>query len=136
MLIPIAGTVIALGGYAFYRKKTKKGVLTAERKREFEHAMNRVLDVKELEKAASKFQDYGLSKEAVAIRKRIELRQAPADVKAKRRDVFRKLLSSKDQSVVSKGIEAFEKIGAVAAADQLRKYLDGLRAVPNVDNKG
>lgn len=119
--------VSSVGGFAWWRvKKQKYGKMTPERKKLFEEALKTMTDPVKLRSLAGTYEKYGLKAEAKELRKRAALREAPAEVKQKRTEVFKKALDSTDPQKVSKVADAYHKIGAYGAADKLRKYAAGL----------
>jgi len=119
--------VTSVGGLAWWRvKKQKYGKMTPDRKKLFEEALKTMKDPVKLRSLADTYEKYGLKAEAKELRKRAALREAPAAVKEKRTEVFKKALDSTDPHKVSKVADAYHKIGAYGAADKLRKYASGL----------
>ena len=129
-LIPLA--VMALGGLAFHQtvKREKqgpgKGVVTAQRQNIFETAMRDIEDPAKLRQLAATFREQGLPAQADMLEKRAKLRELPEPVKKARRDAFRKAIKSTDPNAVRNVANAFEKQGAMGAAESLRQYAASL----------
>lgn len=116
----------AVGGSVAYKRSKAKHKITDERKRVFERALEKLEDPKKLRALADTFQSEGLKHEAVELRKRANVLDAPAKVKAEREAVFKKALASKDPVKVKKVANAFHGMGYYSAAKQLRAYAAGL----------
>ncbi len=123
-LIPLA--VVGLGGLAIWRTRKPHG-MTPERKRIYEAALRTLKDPAKLRTLADAFEKEGLKEEAVMLRKRANLREMPAGVRAKRQEAFGKAMASKDPHKVEAVANAFHKEGATGAAANLRKYAAALR---------
>lgn len=123
-LLPIG--VAALGGFTWWRVRRRKyGQFTEQRKKIFEAALNPKTEIKDpakLEALAKAFEKEGLGAQAEELRKRAKLKAAPAAVKQKYDETFRKALGSTDPQKVNAVSQAFHKIGAYGAAEKLRKY--------------
>lgn len=122
-LIPI-GIAGGLGLLAWHRSK-RKG-MTPKRKKMFEALVKTQKDPDTLHKAASLFSKEGLKAEAAVLTKRAKLFGASPEVKAQRKEVFQKAMSSKNPNIVQKAIKAFHDMGHFEAANTLRRYGAGL----------
>jgi hypothetical protein len=124
-LIPVA--VIGLGVTAAYKvyKKRNQG-MTPERRKVYESALNTLKDPEKLRVLGAAFKREGLTEEATMLNKRAKLRELPPDVKAGRRDAFKKGMTLKNPINIEKLAVTFEKEGATGAAAALRKYAGGL----------
>ncbi len=131
MAIPLIPAIAAggLGALAFWRvRKLKYGEMTPRRKKLFEEGL-KMKDGVKLRKLADAFEKVGLKKEALELRKRAALREAPKEVTAKRAETVRKALQSKDPQKVKTVAQAFHKIGAYTTAKQLSNYAKSITAV-------
>lgn len=129
-LLPI-GILMLSGGAliaANKRDAATKSEMTPARQHLFETALNEVKEPEKLRALAKAFRDQGLTVPADLLEKRAKLRELPPNIKAERRDVFRKGMSSKDPNAVRRLAEAFDREGATGAANALRKYADQLDA--------
>lgn len=127
MIFPLV--VAGLGGWFGVNEFKKWRAYTPERKAMFEKAMNSPMDPGQLRAMADSFERDGLKKQAIALRKRASLREAPDSVKAKRREVFKKAMQSTDPRAIESVAKAHEEIGAVGAASALKIQAETLRAV-------
>lgn len=125
IILPLV--VASAGGLAFWRvKKHQYGKMTPARKKIFEEALKSMTEPSKLRSLANTYEKYGLRAEALELRKRAALREAPQELKVKRTEAFQKALSSTDPQKVSAVADAFHKIGAYGAASKLKKYATGL----------
>lgn len=106
--------------------------MTPERKKMFEALVKTQKDPTVLEKAAAVFKKEGLKAEANVLSLRAKLFGAPPEVKAQRKEVFQKAMSSTDPNVVQRAIKAFHNMGHFEAANTLRRYGKGLSGSANV----
>ena len=129
MILEIGIGALALGAFIAQRKRdAAKNVaphIQAQRDVIFETAMS-LRDAKKLRELSSSFKSQGLVIQAELLEKRAQLNEAPPDVKAQRREVFRKAMESRDKAAVLATAEAFESAGATGAAENLRLYASGL----------
>jgi hypothetical protein len=130
MLIPLL--LLGLVGGAAYAAKRHdkipaKGVLTPERQVIFETALNDVKEPEKLRALAQCFTEQGLVNEGRILEKRAKLRELAPEIKEARRDAYRAGMESKDPVAVDNLASAFEKEGAVGAAQNLREYAAALR---------
>lgn len=131
MLIPVIILSLAAGAaYAAKRhdKVPAKGVLTPERQVIFETALNDVKEPHKLRALAEAFKKEGLVSEGRILEKRAKLRELAPEIKEARREVFQAAMKSHDPVAVDNVASAFEKEGAVGAAQTLREYAAALRA--------
>ena len=131
MLLPIL--VLSLIGGAYYTKTKNdnvpsKGTMTPERVLIFETALNQVQDSDKLRNLAKAFREQGLGPQADMLEKRANLRDLPKDVKAGRREAFRKAMASSDPVAVDNMVALLKKEGAAGAADKLDSHAKALRA--------
>ena len=124
MIVPIL-TGLALV-VAYKAVTTKKGEMTPERQKIYDEAMVSLADPAKLRELAASFQKQGLNYEADMLRKRAALRELPDDVKASRKKIFQEALQSDNKEGIASVANAFEKEGALGAAQKLREYLAGL----------
>jgi len=124
MLVPILIGVGSVVCYKLWQKKT--GQMNPERQQIYEQALVSLADPVSLRNLADAFQKEGLTEQADMLRKRAALREMPEDVKEGRRRALAKGLKSEDKVGVATLADAFEKEGAVGAAQRLRDYLAGL----------
>ena len=123
--IPIIIVCLAGGAYVQTSKRVPKGVLTPQRQRIFEDALNSK-DVKTLKSLATSFREQGLNHHADLLEKRIKLRELPPEIKAARKTVFRKAMASDNPTAVMSVAAVFDKEGATGAANALREYAGSL----------
>lgn len=108
-------------------KARRPGVMTKERDAAYRRCISgQVKDPDELDRYANAFEKARLFPQALLIRQRAALRRLPDDVKAKRREIFRKAMRSKNKLAVIRCADAFESQGATTAAYRLRQYASGL----------
>jgi len=109
------------------------GVMTPKRMVAYKTLMTlQSLKTEEIIKGAEAFEKAGLPEYGRMLRKRADLKNAPKDVREQRKAILRELLKSSDPDEVDEGADAFDKIGATVAADQLRAYARGLRTKKQV----
>jgi hypothetical protein len=106
----------------------KYGEMTPRRKKLFEEGLKMKEGVK-LRKLADGFDKVGLKKEALELRKRAALREAPKEITAKRAETVAKALASKDPQKVRGVAQAFHQIGAYTTAKKLADYAKSITAV-------
>lgn len=131
MLIPaVILAMVAGAAYAAKRhdKVPSKGVLTPERQVIFETALNDVKEPNKLRALAEAFKKEGLVSEGRILEKRAKLRELAPEIKEARRDIYQTAMKSNDPVAVDNIASAFEKEGAVGAAQNLREYAAALRA--------
>lgn len=126
-LLPLA--VVGLAGGAWWMKKHRRG-MTPERQIVYETALLSLKDPVKLRALAAAFEKEGMKDQAALLLKRATLRELPADVKAARREAFRKGMAATDPAAVNALAEAFYKEGATGAAESLRKYAVALTTKP------
>lgn len=125
-MIVLPAIVIAATAGAAWKLHKHSSKMTPERKVIYDNALANLKDPAELRKLADSFDKEGLKKEGDMLRKRAALREMPPDVKAARKDAYRKGMQSTDKSGVLRLAEAFHLQGATGAAASLRKYAAGL----------
>lgn len=127
-LIPLL--LLSGGGYLGHREYKRRKALTPERKDVFAKAMNTEdATPSYLRSLADAFEAEGLGKEAKLLRQRAALKEAPPEVKAKRRAIFSKAMQSTNPDAILAVAKAHEKIGATGAAEALKAQADAVRAV-------
>lgn len=127
-LLPAAIVLLAGGAYASQssRDRQNRGVLTPERKLVFETAINEVKDVNKLKALAKAFDEQGLPHYADLLNKRANLRTLSPEIKAARKDAYRKAMRSDKPEAIRQVAAAFDRDGANGAANSLRQYADSL----------
>ena len=100
----------------------------AKRRAVYEAALNSKDPVK-LKKMAEVFRSQGCTVEADMLDKRVALTMASPEIKAQRREAFRKGMRSTDPSKVRVLAMAFDDLGATGAAADLIRYAAGLEDV-------
>jgi len=129
-MIPLIPVLVASAGWFGWKKYQHTKALTPERKAIFDKAMNDESATSAyLKQLADGFDKEGLAPEAKRLRQRAALKDAPPEVKARRREVFTKALQSTDPDAILAVAAAHEKIGATGAAEALRAQADAVRAV-------
>lgn len=125
--VPVAIGTLVIGAYysSSTRDKTK-GVMTPQRQAVFETAINEVKDVEKLKALAKAFREEGLEPQAELLEKRVKLRELPSEIKAARKNTFRKAMASNNPDAVRRVADVFEGEGANGAASALRDYADSL----------
>lgn len=128
MIAVIPFAVICLAGGAFWStsKRPEKGVMKQAHQLIFQQAIDEVKDVNKLKALAKAFREQGLIPQADLLEKRARLRELPPEIKAARKDTFRRAMSSSEPKAVRAVANAFEKEGANGAANALRSYADSL----------
>ena len=124
-LIPLAVTGLAAAAAYKVHKNRKRGMTPARRKI-YESALNTMKDSSKLRKLSEVFKKEGLVEEGTMLAKRARLRELPPDVKAGRREAFKKGMTLLNPNDVEKLASSFEKEGATGAATALRKYASAL----------
>lgn len=127
-LLPIGILMLSGGAFIAAKNQEKKNEMTPSRQHVFETALNEVKEPEKLRALAKAFRDQGLNVQADLLEKRAKLRELPPNIKAERRDAFRKGMASKDPNAVRRLAEVFDREGATGAANALRKYADQLDA--------
>ena len=124
MIFPLvlAGTT----GIAAIVQYVRRPKITPERRQLYFTALQKEKDPERLEALAEQFRSYGMLKEAELLAKRANLRRLPDDVKAQRKEIFRKAMRSTNRNAILEVAECFEKDGATGAAFNLRKYASEL----------
>lgn len=128
MIVPIL--LVLGGGYLGY-KVIKQRSMTAREKQIFTEAFASLKDETKLASLADAFEKEGFRKEANMLRRRIALRNQPADVQQARRGAFDKAMAVKDPSKIPDILDLanqFDGIGAVGVANTLRHYAATLKA--------
>jgi hypothetical protein len=130
-MIPLIPALLLGGGSWFGWKELKRRkALTPERKAVFEKAINTEdATPTYLRSLADAFQAEGLVKEAKLLRQRAALKEAPPEVKAKRREIFAKAMQSTNPDAILEVARAHEQIGATGAAEALKAQAEAVRAV-------
>ena len=131
-MIPLIPALVAAGGWFGFKEYRRHKALTPERKAVFQSAMNASdpsVTPEYLRSLALAFAKEGLDKEAKLLNQRAALKEAPADVKAARREVFLKAMQSTNPDAILDVARAHEKVGATGAAEQLREQAEAVRAV-------
>jgi hypothetical protein len=129
IVIPLAilGLVGAAGVAQSQRgKKNDDPRIQAERQVVYETALNSCKEPTKLRELAAAYRKEGCTAEADMLEKRAALQELPADVKAARKEAFRKGMASTDPVAVMQLAEAFHSMGCTGAAENLRKYAAGL----------
>ena len=130
-MIPLL-PLLLLGTSGWFGAKyvREKRAFTPERRAVFERAINNeTIAPAQLRELAAAFRKEGLPTQAALLEKRAALKEAPPDVKARRRAVFQKALSSTDPDAILEVAKAHEKIGALGAAETLREHAETVRTV-------
>jgi hypothetical protein len=120
-LIPIAVTALA-GAAAWKVHKNRNRGMTPVRQKLYDQALTNMKDPVKLRKLAAAYHKEGLTDQGTMLQKRARLRELPADVKAGRRDAFKKGMTLTNPASVEKLAATFEKEGATGAAAALRAY--------------
>ena len=127
MLLPVAAGIAVLSGLAWFQtRRVMKGELTPEREKIFMSAMASMKDTAELRGLADKYQQMGLPHEAEMLRKRAALRDLPKEVADKRREGFKKAMSSTNKEALAAFAGALEAEGAIGAAEKVRQRIASL----------
>ena len=137
MIVPI---VIGITALAAIKSKKKEVVpvdakTAAERRVVYEAALA-CKDTSKLKAISKVFRDEGCIVEADMLDKRVALREAPADIKAQRKEALRKGLACQDPSKVRELADAFDEIGTTGASAILNRYATGLENVQHMDAEG
>lgn len=130
-MIPLIPALLA-GGAAWFghRAYKRRKALTPERKAVFDKAINTEdATPTYLRSLADAFEAEGLTKEAKLLRQRAALKEAPPEIKAKRREIFTKAMQSTNVDAILEVAKAHEKIGATGAAEALKQQAEAVRAV-------
>lgn len=130
VIIGAASGVAALAAWAWKKKKDAHayGVLTPDRELIYSRAINNLQDPEKLRKLAAGFREQGLKPQAEMLEKRAGLRELPRDVKAKRRETFKKLMQSDDIKKILEAAQVFEEQSATGSALRLRERATALQA--------
>lgn len=133
IVIPVI--VIITTGAAWYKARHLKRKMTPEQLRVYQGALEGLKDPVSLRTLAAAFRKEGYKSEAKLLEQRAALRELPKDVKEKRREIYKKALNHKDPTVVIQIAVAFEGEGATGAAEQLKRYADGLRKAAQINDE-
>jgi len=133
-MIPLIPALLASGaGWLGWKEWKSRKAFTPERRAVFDKAMNTVdATPSYLRQLADAFDKEGLAKQAKLLRQRAALKEAPPEVKARRREVFVKAMQSVDPDAILAVARAHEKIGATGAAEALKEQAEAVRAVKDV----
>jgi uncharacterized membrane protein len=129
---PIGLAVGVLAGGAAGSKVSKPtdyGVLTPARDAVFGAAMDTLRDPTQFRMLADAFERKGLGEQAERLRKRAALREESAEVKERRREAFKRAMSSDNIEAVEEIARMFERREATKAAAKLRGHARALRAL-------
>lgn len=141
-LIPVIIGALAAGGlYKKYKSKQtamaapqpaalhgeRNGILTPDRQVVYEVAMNEVSDPAKLNGAAAVFAGEGLKDQADMLRKKARLRALPPEIKAQRKEVWRKALQSKDKAALLQFADALHGEGCWGAEEHIRNIANGVK---------
>jgi len=105
-----------------------KGVMTPKRQLIFTRAMESIKNPDDLLALAAAFAGEGLNGHASLLTKRANLRRLPAEVKARRRDIYRRAMTSDNADAIDEVAMAFANEGAIDAARNLRDHAIAVRA--------
>lgn len=129
-LVPIAIMSLAGVAYGVNKMRDAKNAVTvqtiAERRVIYETALNTCKEPEKLKKLADVFEQVGQKPEAIMLRKRADLMLASPETKKQRRESLDKGLASSNKEGVLALADAFEEIGATAAAEKLRNHASEL----------
>jgi hypothetical protein len=124
----LLGGTAALAALGFRRMAASQhGEMTPARELIFKNLLTSVHDPKKLREMADTYQQQGLRHAAAMLRKKASNQELPADVKAARKEAFRKGMASTDVAGIEALAAAFEAEAAIASAEELRKRAQGLR---------
>ena len=131
MLVELTVGSLALAAYIANKHRNKKYEnipphIAATREVVFDTAINGVRDPKVLRELANAFRAQKMDVQADMLDQRAELATQPVEQKLARREVYRKALESKDPAAINLVADAFEKVGAMGAANTLRIVASGL----------
>ena len=140
MPVPLLTMSVLVGGLSyglvrFFTPKCKNGgqaplqkVMPDEIQLEFTRALSSK-DPKTLALLGQKYLHEGYTAEGILLIKRARLRLLSPELKAARREAYRKGMSSRDPHAVRNLAAAFEGEGATDAAKSLREYADSLKFI-------
>lgn len=117
------------GAAAFKASRSSKGELTPDREMVLKNALNMRLSSEDYNKLADRFDEMGLSEEAILLRKRAKLADETPEKKAQYKQILKDAFLSTNTVSVRKLSDLFEKKGAVGTAEKLRAYADGLETM-------
>src|ERR1700730_4233521 len=100
--------LIAVLLFGAYKKAGQKGVLTEERKRIYESALEHFTDPRGLVKLAEVYEKEGLATEGAMLRRRALLRGQSQAQKQARRAAYDKGMRSRDVDAIERLADAFE----------------------------
>ncbi len=126
---PVGGAVGAVlgGGLAHVAPQSTKGTMTPKRKLLYENALATMKEPEKLRALADEYEKEGLKAQAEMLRKRAALRELPQEIKDKRRDAYRRAMSSDLPDEIDKVAAAFEEAGAIDAAKALHDHASAVR---------
>jgi hypothetical protein len=101
-------------------------MMTPERQAVYEVALNEAKDPAKIEALAATFAAEGLTAQARILQKRAELRRLPPEIKAARKEAFRKALSSTNKAAILDLAREYQAQGCGGAARKLYEYAQGL----------
>ena len=129
-LIPLAIGSLAAAAFAANKARESKKVMSAQTAAErmviYDTALNTCKDSAKLRTLALAFEKAGQKPEATMLRKRADLMDAPKELKQARRESLAKGLASTNKAGVLNLANAYEEIGATAAAAKLRAHAETL----------
>jgi hypothetical protein len=114
--------------YTAYKKSSSKGVMTSERQKVYESALEHLTDPVALRELAEEFERQGLGVEATMLRKRADLRGQSKATLAAHRAAFKKGMESKDVDGIEALANAFESMTATGTAAKLRQHAAEVRS--------
>ncbi len=124
-LVPV-GAVIVTGAAAYAATRRKKKEMSQQQEKIYAAALNTLKDPVKLRQLADTFEKEGFKAQADLLRKRAKLRELPEDIKAKRREIWRKAITSTNIPGILTVAAAYEKEGCTGAAAKLREYANSL----------
>lgn len=130
-LIPVIGATV-IGAVAIARAKGKPQLSKQEQEEAryiyVDAMMSRGLTGEYYRNLAKTYKDKGMVEEAKMLIKRAELSEASPELKAARKEAFRKAFLSTDIDAIRQFANVCEEMGALGACASLRERANGLMA--------
>lgn len=118
----IFGGTLAAAAYVATRKPPTNAPMKPEEEVIFQTALEKVQDPAKLRQLAAAFDMAGQHAAAEELRIRAALRELPPEIKAERREAFKKGMHSDNVPAILALAQAFDVEGHTGAADELERH--------------
>jgi hypothetical protein len=134
MYVPIGMGILTAAAYVMKLRRDNQSKVRPEQEAEraviYDTAINTIKDPDQLRKLAGAFASAGLTAQATMLSLRADNAEASPEVKAARKEAFRRGMESKDINGIIALADAFESQGAPGAALALREHAVEVRNTP------